>query len=1323
MKQLVATIKIQIQQIKNLSLRDWLLSHLNEDANNLKELFGKQLPAHPKQGLVSASFSHGFPPNVAILSIFYTYAAESLRKELADKLLARPEFMDEDKSIIDEKLNRELSERLIEYRMAWPIIAALQKQGAYDLIQILDSADEQALKAFARLTRGGDLTILVDTFLVKNSNDLDLVDRRRLIEFLRQPDLATWFTKYLEALVCQSTNVMSLKLLMLIFTPFINEQDRITELRAYLANYRLSIHLETIRALINFYSHELEKIPYSPLSNAVIFLLHDLMRRIDLTAQNELVNGLNQECLFLILEQCLKGCSSSDLKYQQVCKDLLFMYCSESVVSNKAYLDLIKTRLQHPDPYLFDTPELFGLITGGINSPEHAFGGSWISRLLIAPQFIALSSDKILKHLIDRYRLLSTTLNQVEYIDLLLTFKEQILDYQEVQTSIIRINQNIVNYPETRGYWLDKRNRLLEFCSDRMVHALLMQLEDFCEQQKSSDPVTSEMAIAILYTHYSQTLPSLRTDLLLRAADFAYRSVMNDKEDIDDGRSILLAWFKQYTPQNQLVPTKLQRKKEVKLYNSVGQKIGFLNEANLAMAFVEYEPILLGKTGLVQVDEPLYDEQGYVMGYLTASGQIRSVDLFQNNASAQLLALVPIKDLEQSPYGLGLLVKNVLLEDTLEGLYAGEYAEVDCTKRVWLEQRFSFAIRDADHELSSTIINCLVNNHSDEEVFSLLQRMKNRANAVSLFFGILNHDKKREVLFSSLYNLDLRLFLDRHDAVRCLADYMAHYFDKSWFAEGLMFFASFSKLQKKDGLLGEALTLLSNEVVQSEQPRAFIDSVLERLLGSEACARVVLQEFLNDRTQRAVQELHSVEINKVTQYVHKRHLLAALQTLNKISHWESSSLYKLVLHIFEAQHYHLFPSKEFIFAAKQSWQSNELAILAEFFIRHLSKKRSMDSDFSLGYRVLGELIFRCANAGQISLFYKKKSFNPTIARLSFTRPFLERLVDKFWIPEGVKEQFVNTVMRIRSLFDEQSFLQKELGSNRVLMDWRHLINQTWKEINKKKLPIICAYLLNYSGPKKPLIFLLGDYFNTFQNEVDYLYPVVKLLKQFPQRDVSAVIFDALEMTVIKYPHLLDKTMLHHMAHYYAKKIVNQELRSPQAELNLLIYFGQNKYYPLVQKGCEELAQGCSDKKLKKRLLKGVDEAKVESDLSSSLGRFYFGCIKVFKRLWHYGLNVEKNASGIVRFCDDASLISSRQQAVDQVKTPVGGGKVGNDYLEFSEKRKQLIRLLATIKHSPVSISLSGSPSSSTQTLFNEGLKTKLLAQETVVAAENAVVSI
>ena len=671
----------------------------------------------------------------------------------------------------------------------------------------------------------------------------------------------------------------------------------------------------------------------------------------------------------------------------------------------------------------------------------------------------------------------------------------------------------------------------------------------------------------------------------------------------------------------------------------------------------------------------------------------------------------PEENLEQSPSGLNLFVQNIFLEESLDELYAQAFSP---DRVLWLEKQISLLVRASEQNISSKTFSCLVTHHSKESLFSLLATLKHKGNAIRLFHSMVNHSETRELLFSSLYQADVHSFLDRQGAVVCFADMMVKYHDQPWFPESLSLFASYGKKQKKEDLLGDALNLLKSSAEQGES-----GAVLMSLIQSEAAIRVVLKEFLNDNPPEPIQQLKSHAIDKVTQYFSRKHLVVALQELNKIPEWEGCSLYRWILYLLDAQHSTFFPS----LTTTDSWQSNELNDLSSFISRHLTKKNSADSDFSIGYRVLGELIFRSGHAGQVALFYNEKTFNPAIARLSFSRSFLERLVDKFWIPEGVKEHFADTVSRIRAWSDEKSSLKKELQSLHVLTDWRHLVNQTWQEINKKKLPVICAYLLSYSGDKKPLSFLLRDYFKSFERFADYLHPVVKLLEQFPHRDVSAVLFDVLEVLLIKNPLLLDRTTLHHMAHYYALKIQQKNIKFPQAEINLLAYFGKNKHYSLVQRGCEELAKNCDDQPLKKQVLKGAREAHVEAALSLRSERFYFPLIKIWKRFWHYGVQAKQQSSGIVLFCDEAITHPGRKGAAAKVSAPVLSGKISNAHLGFAEKHKQLLSLLATIKHSSAPSSLTVRPSQISQSLFHEVLPTKLPLQETAVAKEPAVVNI
>lgn len=94
--------------------------------------------------------------------------------------------------------------------------------------------------------------------------------------------------------------------------------------------------------------------------------------------------------------------------------------------------------------------------------------------------------------------------------------------------------------------------------------------------------------------------------------------------------------------------------------------------------------------------------------------------------------------------------------------------------------------------------------------------------------------------------------------------------------------------------------------------------------------------------------------------------------------------------------------------------------------------------------------------------------------------------------------------------------------------------------------------------------------------------------------------------------------------------------------------------------------------IRQRLINGALEVKVGGNLSAGIRKVYFKWIKFFNRLWHYGLNPEKNVVQLVKFCDDNS-VDLPHQFGDQLSRIAN--KNGYD---FTDKKNQLISLLATI---------------------------------------------
>lgn len=1306
MKQFAEFIKAQIHKLELPELRDWLLSHIKDDSINLKDLFCKQYPASAQH---IKAFSPGLvslPTPLAFCSIIFAYAPDKLVIELIDKLNTLS-LADKMEVPPDINFSEQIYRKLGDYRDAWPLIMSLKNQGANDLIHILDSADKTALKALTNLTSDNDLITLIETFLVKNNKELESVNRNRLIQFLRHPDLNGKLTRLIDLLINQSIDFLSSRLLLLIYSPKTKALEKLTELRSCLAENPFPVHLEVFTALCHMYYEEIQNDHTSPQRHSFVLLLNDLLNQNNLEVQIQFLNGLNASELLLIADLCLQESSSGDSDFQQICRNLLFLVCSESIISNKETLSLIRKRLEQQDFYLFGTVELMELAKE-INperkdetdkdGAKQVTPGIWIQKLLTSPRFIAQCSPVNVHRLTERFGLLGLTLSQDAYNRYSSDNKIQGFYLENIQECLRNVALNIQHHPESKPAYLVKRNILLRFRAENTINALLLQAEEACTILKEPDRSIADQALNALYLHYRNIHSNLRMDLFVQLINHTY-GILSSTEGYKTGKAI-------------------ERKKEIWVYNSAGQKIGFINDSNEVMAFVDDEPVLLGQTGSVQDNEPLYDEENRIAGYLTESSQFKSPD-YPGTVSAYILARLPEKELEKSGFGLKLLIQNVLFENSVDALYRTDEVQNNSLRQRWLERHFSNELQVTEQKITPLTLGILINNFSDEGVFLLLANIQHQSNALSLFHSIVTKDKLREILFSGLYESDFQRFLEHHDAAYCLAEYMVQNHDKTWFAEGLSRFAFYGKKYKKENLLSSALAIIVSKAGKDENQKASCDAVLESLVNTEACASLVLNEFLNDKNQQALQKLKNPEINKIAQYFSKKHLIVTIKKLNKTSYWEESAQYKLILHLLKSCHDQLFPVKEFFSSAKEGWQINELNSLVAFIGRHLSKKRPLDINYNIGYRILGDLIFRCAKMGQVSLFYRGKAFNPAITRLSFTRSFLVRIIDKLWIPQGVRELLTQSESAKVLGYVDQSIVQKELKDHLIFQDWCHLINQTWTENSKRKLPVLTVFLLNYAGTKQPLLRLLNDYFTHYQKSPDYIIPVSRLLLQFPQRDVSAVIFDGLEAAIIQNPDMLDSTLLRTMGQFYAKRILKQDIKTPQAELSLLTYFGQNKQYSLVERGCSVLSGICKDKELRQRLAKAANEAAVEKDLSGSMGRFYFGILKIIKRLWNYGFNAEQKSSRIIKFCDDNTPGLTRQIAADHVKLPVAG-PTSSSYLDFKEKHRQLINLLATIKRSPVHNSMSGSYAATKRSIF--GVNTEQ-EQQNSVASKQPVISI
>ncbi len=592
-------------------------------------------------------------------------------------------------------------------------------------------------------------------------------------------------------------------------------------------------------------------------------------------------------------------------------------------------------------------------------------------------------------------------------------------------------------------------------------------------------------------------------------------------------------------------------------------------------------------------------------------------------------------------------------------------------QRIELERKISKMLQECDLELGQPCFFQLASFYKNNTIFALVGTIKNRANLKHFFASILHTDALRDVLFKGIYEVDFNQFLLKNNAVSCFAQFLRCSYDKPWFAEGFASFASFAKSTKKVNFLSDVLTTIK------------IDSVgviLSAILHMESTAITLLKDFFNDHALVAVQENKNSELSKIAAHFDKQHIMQLFNQLDQTEHWHDKPHHKILFYLLHHQFASYFDPKEFTKASTSEWQTAELDVLCRVLHRQLSNNRPFDHQGAIGQKLLGELLCRCAHAGSTALFYNKDGLHKTLLKLSITKTFFKKLVDYYWVPDGVKEQFPETGVRIHAVFDGAQLRPKELNNELLLADWHRLMLHTWQYQENAKLPIICVYLMYYEGTRDEVARLLRDYFNTFQHKIELIHQLTQLMRCAPQREISAIIFEVTLEILLKNPQLLNVTLLHDMACFYDKTVSKAQADFPQKELNLLQYFGHHQYYVLVQNGCQAYLAQTHDKSLKKLMSKGIIEAEVEGRLNTLKGHMYFGFIKSALRFWYYGLGGKKRGSSIIAWCDETAS-SLELVAPQYISKPTHSGEWMKTAPDFNGKKNQFIKLLAAVSNS------------------------------------------
>ncbi|OCH98719.1 hypothetical protein A8135_10460 [Legionella jamestowniensis] len=1163
-------------------------------------------------------------------------------------------------------------------------VLSLSDFNTADLLTTFYETDEEKLAQFIQLCTHAQLMDLksIATYVLTGKQQQIPLKVLHVQNSLCLPkESSVWLQQRLEVLEAYSTKVISFKLLKAGL--FINEGNTCTKLENL--NKIIDEHVSipspaAVTILVASYSPVLQQTPTDE-SRAFVISLSHLLNTMGARHTNEALSQIPPETVEQLVAHCLAGLNSDDSAFDVACRNLLTQLCQLQSSSSPQVLNKIKTRVGQQDLTILADQQLRGMaidILGGNSNDLNLLtvDGVWIQRLLTSPRFIAASTPAVMQTLIERYRFISLTLKQDEFEHLNQWLKTKLAFYEHHQETLSRVEKSLLTDPNRLEHLLKKRERLLSFRADDSIRALLNQLEDNCTDLKKNEPELADAALSVLYAHYNNSLMSLRSDFLFKVADFVVSRSLRKKGDIDIAQDTLSKWLTRYLPYKNFEQTELTRKTNVSIYSAEGEKIGFVNEANQAMTFMDDTPCsLLDRPGIYP-GIALYDEHRCLMGTLTVTGELKRENLFQKNTSALLIAKVPTHQLSQSPAALELLMTDIFTENTLEALYSNCETE----KHPWLGLQIRTHVAEAKKPVPRENLQIIVKNLSSDMLFPLLENTALIENSEQLFEAILHEETRRHDLFKPEHQQPIFAFFRQGNSKKIFADFLQNHYNKPWFKDGLQLFAQFAQEENHPQLLGASLQLLQERCFEQKKwTETSYDALLTTLVSSEEHADILWKIFLNASKNTAIKEVEGQLADGFTSFFYKHHCMPLIKAVNEQKHWAESAQYRLLLLILAKQRQQIFQKQELRYSEKQSWSGTELKQLSQFVKRHFHQLDNPDKQYTIGKKLISELVFRCANFGQTQLFYNSQGkFDTATAGKVMERSYLHAIAAREYIPPQVKKTVTGIISKMKGWFDGEHQKTEEitelLKENQALVDWKQLNEESWSlSSSMTTLPIISAYLLNYSGETEPMIQLVKDYFfsKEFQKDPAKLHAVSQVMAKFPERNVSVCLFFTLEEVFSENPLLLDGTILHHMAQFYSYKHLKTVAQSPQLEINLIKHFGLQKKYALVQRCCDLLMTSQSDKSLGKLLQKINLEAQVESQLNNYLSSWFFSIIRFIKRCWFYGFNGNKNSSNLVSYCDATPNYTSPVESIEKIHTPILAGHTVASQLETAKKLKNL----------------------------------------------------
>lgn len=1149
---------------------------------------------------------------------------------------------------------------------------ASKQSSLNDVLDIFYATDNETLTQFVALTAKThvhDLNRLSQYVLSGKMHHWDIVLLNRAFANDQTP-VTSWLPDSMASLAQVTSTALSVKAL--ITGHYLDDQHTETRLNQFsdLVNtHKLPLTLDAITLFANSHATLLSKNLLSPTSQYFVGIFSELMQQSNAQLQIQVFASLPSTFITQLLEHTLSMIGSSDPRQATANKILLTCLCQ---LAQESQLLMIKKRLGSQDFKLLGDDCLISLakevLTEKSGLDDLTYDGVWIQRLLVSPRFVSACPSGILQDLTERYRALSLTLKQDEF-ERLNNFISGKLDFaNQHREAGIRWQQELLANQETRERLLAKREQLLMFRADDSIRALYNQLEDNCFELRETQADIADKALDNLYDHHNKQLSSMRSDVLFRMADFVYSRAMRGMGDLPKAQSPLLSWLEKHLPHRNFQQAELERKSSVRLFNEAGEPIGYLDESNHAKALVNDQPVSLMDVSGWHAGSVLFDENRQRLGILTSTGQLKRENLFQEHTSALLVGKMPIEQLEKSPAALDLLLQDICNENAISTLYEA----VDCKeKRTWLQQQITRHIQQNQQTLSAELIRSFVEHHPIESLLDALGNRSKPINAENLFNAILANDTKRTALFAMGKSPLITDFFKQGNQEEILTNFLIEHHSKPWFGKGL---ALITRHITKKGLLGNSLQRLASRVREQTLSKPTMDTILQTLLSTPFIAKTVLQEG-----------------STITHFFSKQHLMPVVKTLNEQSSWERCPQYQLLLRILKTEHERLFPPTEVSLTGQPVWSAEDLQQMTVFATRHIRTKNNFDNDGTIGQSLLAELVFRCASFGQTALFYKKNGkLNTHVAGSHLQRSTLDALAARYYLVNYAKESLEHFINMVKNWFsntddEEDEHLDKELQENHALIDWKAMAKASWSHTSGTELPLIAAFLINYSGASAPVTMLVDDILKNraLIKNCDIVLHLSQIMGHYPHRDVSHIIFNALTEASIQNPRLINKTVLDNMVRFHTHAhLPNKGTLEPlEAELSLLTHFGQQKNYALTGHVAKLLYQPntwgnyflkcfgyevSENDTINTLFGRSITEAQIESELQNNVERWFFGIQKTFKRWWHYGIDGMATPTGIVKFCDDESPYTATWTIPTDVKSLIPGGQVKQPEPDYAE---------------------------------------------------------